>query len=74
MASNALTSTSAKGIRNRDSNAKCADGYYFKEKDDGTFECADIDEFDVDAPTNNCVGNHTKCTNTVVSHTILINM
>ena len=58
-----------KGIRNCDSIAKCADGYKFKEKDDGTFECVDIDECDVDAPTNNCVGDHTKCTNTVGSFT-----
>ena len=58
-----------KSIRNCDSNAKCADGYDFKEKDDGTFEGTDVDECDVDAPTDNCVGNHTKCTNTVGSFT-----
>ena len=53
------------GIRNGDSNAKCADGCEFKEKDNGTFECADVAECNVDAPTNNCYGNHTKCTYTV---------
>ena len=68
-----FSNTNAAGVastaRTRAFNCECADGYEFKEKDDGTFECADIDECDVDAPTHNCVGAHTKCTNTVGSFT-----
>ena len=67
--SNTDTAGVASTARTRAFNCECADGYEFKEKDDGTFECADIDECDVDAPTHNCVGDQTKCTNTVGSFT-----
>ena len=56
--------------RTRAFDCECAAGYKF-EDNDGVFTCADVDECTETAEDgsalHNCVGEHTKCTNTIGS-------